>query len=186
MATSDVGPAHGYAVLGVVSPGSADLWIVAMDSASRPRPFMAEPYAEGLPRISPDGHLVAYQSARTGTGEVYVRELPAGGEEVKVSLNGGNDPAWSHDGRELFYRTPESMMAARVSRTPKVAVSDVRALFPLTGIYQIDTRTVYDVFPNGDFLMLSNMVDSLRARAPLVVRLNWASGLRARSAMRNP
>ena len=55
LATSDIGPPHGYAVLGVVKPANPDLWIVPMDSASEARPFMAEPYVEGCRASRPTG-----------------------------------------------------------------------------------------------------------------------------------
>jgi eukaryotic-like serine/threonine-protein kinase len=190
LVTSDFGPAHGYAVVGVVGPKGFDLWVAPMDSLDKARVLMAEPYVEVVPRISPDGRFVAYESQRTGKMEIYVRQIVGGGEEVKVSRDGGWDPAWSHDGHELFFRSDVastgSMMAAQVTIAPTLAASNVRVLFPLTNFYS-SHRTTYDVFPNGDFLMLAEQGDTTKlSRAPLVVRLNWASALQDRAAAQNP
>src|SRR5512146_599383 len=64
LATSDFGPAHGYAVVGVVGPTGLDLWVAPMDSLDKARVLMAAPYHETVPRISPDGGFVAYESQR--------------------------------------------------------------------------------------------------------------------------
>src|SRR5262249_33604972 len=154
---------------------AADLWMAPMDSMNSARPFATESYAEGMPRISPDGRLVAYSSFRTGTGEIYVRSLVGSGEETRISSGGGIDPAWSHDGHELFFRAPTKMMAARIETSPKVRLVSMSELFSLEGYLTSPTRTVYDVFPNGDFLMLATRVDTGRVHTPLVVRLNWPS-----------
>jgi serine/threonine-protein kinase len=185
--SSDFGPAHGYAVIGVNGPTGPDLWVAPMDSLDKARVLMAEPYVEAVPRISPDGRFVAYGTSRTGKLEVYVRQIVGGGEEVKVSRDGGLDPAWSHDGHELFFRSEVargSMMVAQVTTAPRLAVSNVRVLFPLTNFYG-SHRTTYDVFPNGDFLMLAQQRDTTKLRAPLVVRLNWAPALQEPATARN-
>ena len=92
------------AVFGMNGPTGPDQWVAPMDSMDKARVLAAEPYDETLPRISPDGQFVAHASNPTGTFEIYVRQIVGGVEEVKVSIDGGADPAWSHDGRELFYR----------------------------------------------------------------------------------
>ena len=191
MGPSDIGPAHGYAAFGMFGPTGPDLWVAPMDSMDKARVLVAEPYDEALPRISPDGRLVAYESNRTGRYEIYVRQIAGDGQEIRVSPDGGVDPAWSHDGHELFYRgrlrDTRSMMAAQVATTPKLAVPNVRALFPLTNLFSENpARTWYDVFPNGDFLMLAERADTTKVHMPLVVRLNWASSLERRGVARTP
>ena len=185
----DVGPAHGHLVFGVGGPTSLDLGIAPMDSMDKPAVFAAGPYREATPRLSPDGRFVAYESARSGVNEIYIRPITGNGEEVRVSTAGGLDPVWSPNGRELFFvagagsgevsGSPTSqLMAARVTTSPKVAVTGVRPLFPLRLYMSMVGRSSYDVFPNGDFLLLAMQSDSTASRsAPLVVRTNWASSL---------
>ena len=185
----DLGPAHGQMVFGLGGPTSLDLWVAPMDSVDKPTVFAAGPYREATPRLSPDGRFVAYESARSGTNEIYVRPITGSGEEVKLSNAGGIDPVWSPNGREVFFvsgsgavegsSSPTAqMMAAAVTTSPRIAVTGVRSLFPMRQYMTMLGRPSYDVFPNGDFLMLAMQSDSAASRsAPLVVRTNWTSSL---------
>ena len=56
-------------------------------------------------QVSPDGKWLAYASGQTGRGEVYVTPFPTGDGKWLVSSNGGSQPRWRADGRELFYLT---------------------------------------------------------------------------------
>jgi len=60
---------------------------------------------------SPDGAWIAYDSTRAGVRNIYVRPYPATGAEVRVSLQGGMQPAWSPDGAELYYARENSIVA---------------------------------------------------------------------------
>jgi eukaryotic-like serine/threonine-protein kinase len=57
-------------------------------------------------RFSPDGRAVAYSSDETGRAEVYVQALPTG-PAVRVSLEGGRWPFWTHGGSRLTFLTPD-------------------------------------------------------------------------------
>jgi dipeptidyl aminopeptidase/acylaminoacyl peptidase len=104
--STDVGPRLPYVAMSVQQPnGRSGIWLAHVDSVAQRRPFIAESYSAVSPRISPDGRLIAYTSNRTGQSEEYVRALPSGAEDVKASANGGEDPAWSPGGNELFSRT---------------------------------------------------------------------------------
>ena len=191
----DVGGPHGMAVVGVGGTTSRDLWMAPMDSLEKLREFAAGPYREAAPRLSPDGRFVVYESGRTGTDEIYIR--PVGGtglgDEVRVSPAGGIDPVWSRSGNEVFFvagdklhreisgSATSQMMAAQVTTSPKLAVTGVRALFSMREYMSLLGRPSYDVFANGDFLLLATQSDSTVLRTPpLVVRINWASGFSER------
>ena len=115
--------------------------------------------------------------------------LARGGALVRRRRAGGIDPVWSPNGhevlfvagsgsREAFGSPTAQLMAAQVTTSPKVAVTGVRPLFPLRQYMTMLGRSSYDVFPNGDFLMLATQSDSTTSRsAPLAVRTNWASSL---------
>ena len=68
-----------------------------------------------VPRLrAPRGGLLPssrYTSAESGRNEIYVRPYPGPGGEIKISSDGGIEPAWSPDGREIFYRSSDSFMA---------------------------------------------------------------------------
>ncbi len=91
------------------------LQIVSVDGSSDPRSIVRPGRVlEG--RFAPDGHAVAYTSDETGRAEVYVQALPSG-PPLRISLEGGRWPAWTHGGRRLTYMTPDG----------RVQVADVTA-----------------------------------------------------------
>ena len=86
------------------TPESDDIWTVRLDDTSEPTPFLETAADEGQPAFSPDGKWIAYQSNNSGRFEIYVRPFPAADRRITVSTDGGSEPVWSPDGRELFYR----------------------------------------------------------------------------------
>jgi hypothetical protein len=63
-------------------------------------------------RLSPDGKLLAYASDESGRVEVYVQSFPTPGNKVLISANGGDQPAWRRDGKELYYLAPDHKLMA--------------------------------------------------------------------------
>ncbi len=92
------GPVGGYWAFSA-SPNSADdvdIWLARDDSLPTPRPFVATAGVwEGLPCVSPNGRLLAYVSREGGQDNVYIQPIPGPGARVRVSADGGLEPAWS-------------------------------------------------------------------------------------------
>ena len=141
-----------YRETGSVSNGIRTL---AFDSAPASRTIIPEAFNESAPALSPDGRWLAYQSDQTGRMEVYVRSYPVPGARIPVSLQGGTEPVWAHNGRELFYRAGDSLMVAAVTLSPTFAVAGRRALF--TGTFLIGgSFREYDVAPDDQhFVMIT-------------------------------
>jgi hypothetical protein len=96
------------------------------------------------------------------------------GGRIQVSADGGTEPKWSPDGRELFYRGSTHMIAAAITERHGLAVQRRDTLF--ADVYVRSTsRPMHDVFPNGrEFLMLQE-----ESRGPrLYVVVNWTEELR--------
>ena len=115
--------------------------------------------------FSPDGHWIAYQSARSGTQEVWLTAfLPPGESDAavsglwQVSTAGGIFPSWSADGDEIYYVDPEGTMTGVAVDTSgdRPMLGDPEKLFA-TGITGggIDTgqSRQYDVGPDGRFIV---------------------------------
>ncbi len=68
-----------------------------------PVKFLAAPADETQGQFSPDGKWLAYTSDESGRYEVYARLFPSGSGVWKVSTEGGREPRWSADGKELFF-----------------------------------------------------------------------------------
>src|SRR5262249_1352184 len=71
--------------------------------AGKPEVFLQTPFDERSPMFSPDGRWLAYISNESGRAEVYVRAFPDKSGKQQISGNGGAYPAWSRNGRELFF-----------------------------------------------------------------------------------
>jgi eukaryotic-like serine/threonine-protein kinase len=138
--------------------GTSGIRTLAFDSAPAARTIIPAAFGESAPVVSPDGHWVAYQSDQTGQMEVYVRSYPEPGARVPVSLQGGREPVWAHNGRELFYRSGDSLMVASVTLSPRFAVAGRRRLF--TGSFLSGgTFREYDVAPDDQhFVMITGGV----------------------------
>jgi Tol biopolymer transport system component len=74
----------------------------------QPKPFVNSAFSEAEPAFSPDGRWLAYVSDESGSYEAYVRPFPGPGGKWQISTGGGVLPKWSSNGKELFYRTPDS------------------------------------------------------------------------------
>jgi serine/threonine-protein kinase len=126
---------------------------LAFDSAPTARTVVPAAFNESAPVLSPDGHWLAYQSDEAGRMEVYVRPYPQPGPRVPVSVLGGTEPVWSRDGRELYYRTSDSLMAASVALSPSFAVTGRRRLFNGTFLSGGFLRE-FDVAPDGQHFVM--------------------------------
>jgi Tol biopolymer transport system component len=85
------------------NPGASRIWILALDGQQKAYPLFNGPAREADPRFSPDGRWIAYDSMESGRDEVYVQSFPPGKGKWMVSRNGGSQPRWRRDGRELYY-----------------------------------------------------------------------------------
>jgi hypothetical protein len=133
----------------------------------------------------PDGRWVAYVSNETGIDEVYIQLFPGPGGKKQVSTNGGVDPRWGRDGRELFYVAPDGkLMAVPIHVEPDGALNlgPPTTLFPTrlaTGANITvgpGSRPQYAVAPDGRFLMNVTVDDTVVS--PISIVLNWATALK--------
>ena len=92
----------------------SDIWLLPLTGERKPRPIVKTRFAETNAEVSPDGRWLAYASDESGRVEVYVQGFPEGGDRIQVSIDGGEWPRWSADGRELFFRWGNQMMRVAV------------------------------------------------------------------------
>jgi len=81
--------------------------------------------AQTLPRYSPDGTRIAFQSNRTGTTEIWISDAQGTDPERLTSFNGpiSSSPSWCSDGRRIAFDS-------RVSGTTSIYVEDVAERVP--------------------------------------------------------
>ncbi|HWP37141.1 MAG TPA: protein kinase [Gemmatimonadales bacterium] len=153
-----------------------DLYYVRRDSLDHPHAVVASPFDERSLALSPDDRWLAYVSDESGRNEVYVRPFPEGAERWQISVAGGTEPRWRRDGRELFYRNADTVLAAALRLQPEFSVGQRVALF--RGDYVANARHAgYDVHPNGqefvfvtaepaearDLILVQNLLSAARA-----------------------
>ncbi len=155
-----------------------DIWVLRM-SDRKAQPFLRTPFNESVPRFSPDGRWLAYISNESGRFEIYVQPYPGPGGKWQISTEGGTEPVWNPNGRELFYRSGEKMMAVDITTQPGFAAGKPRMLFE--GPYEptLFTNPNYDVSPDGQrFLMLKPTEQARVAPTQINVVLNWFEELK--------
>jgi serine/threonine-protein kinase len=158
------------------APEGWQIWMAALDGAHAPRAVVREHFDVLMPAPSPDGHWLAYVSNASGTHDVFVRPFPQAGAAVRVSDGGGDEPGWSRDGKQLFYRGNSGMMAATITTSPQLAVLRRERLFADRFDGQMPHRN-YDVAPDGRFFMV--MTDSTVPPEHVVI-LNWLDEARSK------
>src|SRR5262249_6808010 len=94
-----------------------DLWALDMMAKdAKPRVVVNTPFEESLAQFSPDVKWVAYQTNESGRFEIMAQAFPEARGRSPVSTNGGIEPRWRSDGKELYFIAPDGkMMAASVS-----------------------------------------------------------------------
>ena len=141
--------------------------------------FSEHRFDEAEPRFSPDGRWLAYMSDESGRYEIYVQSYPGPGGKWQISTEGGTEPVWNPNGRELFYRSGDKMMAVEIATRPGFAVGTPRMLFE--GRYEAPPFPIvnYDVSLDGQrFLMLKPSEEAASAPTQINVVLNWFEELK--------
>ena len=125
--------------------------------------------------FSPDGRWLAYTSNVTGSREIWVQPYPGPGAPIRVSPNGGTEPLWAKDGRELFYFEGPKLMSVTVEAKSAFNFSPAALLFESQHL-RANQPPSYDVSGDGRFLMIKSAESQLNP--PITVILNWEAGLK--------
>jgi Tol biopolymer transport system component len=155
--------------------GGQDIWWVPVTGDRMPRPFLRSPFRKAGPALSPDGRWIAYSSNESGLDQVYVQPFPTGGAKSQVSADGGREPIWNDNGRELFYRNGDSLMAVDVRTTPVFEAGQPHVL--LRGQNQV---SAYAVAPGAQRFLLIEQDAAPGTPAQVNVILNWFEELKQR------
>jgi serine/threonine-protein kinase len=163
----------------------SDIYTLSLDGDKKPRALIRTKFSEGSPKFSPNGLWLAYSTNESGQPEVWAMAYPAG-ERIPISTNGGTDPLWRHDGRQLYYRLGDQMMVVDISYGPTLQASKPRLLW--RGNYLAGagsscgmagpTSANYDVTPDGErFLMIEDASSTAESERLRLVS-NWSMELK--------
>ena len=130
------------------------------------------PFAMENARISPNGRWVAYTSNQSGRSEVYVQSFPPSEGKWQVSADGGMEPTWRKDGKELYYISGDKMIAMDVKTDTSVFEPGVAK--PLFAVHLEATtrRSRYEATDNGRHFLFNLPVES---SSSFSVAINWES-----------
>jgi eukaryotic-like serine/threonine-protein kinase len=170
----------------------SDIYVLPLDGDKKPRVLLRTKFSEGSPKVSPNGAWLAYSTNESGQPEVWAMAYPGPGERIPISTNGGTDPLWRRDGRQLFYRLGDQMMVVDISYRPSLSASKPRVLWKgryLAGAGSScgmagPTSANYDVTPDGErFLMIEDASPAAECERLRVVS-NWSVELRNPGAIK--
>jgi serine/threonine-protein kinase len=172
--------------LGYAAIGAEDIGALSMEGERKWRPLLNEKHSESVPEVSHDGRWLAYHSNESGEREVYVRPFPDVNKgKMKVSVRGGTCPLWSPDGRKLYYRSGDAVMAVSVETESALKFGKPEILFrgPYTPSSGREGHP-WDISPDGKrFLMMKESGATTAAEMGprrINIVLNWFEELKQR------
>jgi eukaryotic-like serine/threonine-protein kinase len=109
------------------------IFYVPVTGEKKPVAFLQTQASEQFPQLSPDGKWMAYMSNETGRAEVYIKPFPEGPGKWQISTDGGNQPRWREDGKELFFQLLPNINAVDIKVSGASIVAGVpHTLFAIT------------------------------------------------------
>ena len=184
-----------YLLFSVLDPKTkSDLWLLPDPAGSggdrKPRPFLTTPYNETQGQFSPvqtgAQRWIAYVSDESGRSEVYVQPFSetesASSGKFQISSEGGAQPRWRRDGREIYYLAPDAkLMAVEVKMTPQFEHSVPKPLFRTRvfggSVVAGGAYLRYAATADGKRFLIDSAVEET-VQAPITVVLNWTAGLK--------
>jgi Tol biopolymer transport system component/predicted Ser/Thr protein kinase len=158
-----------YILYGIFS--GAKLFLLPLAGDKKPIPVGSPNGASFLGSISPDSKYIAFISNESGRLEVYVQPMPLATGKWQISVNGGTQPKWRRDGKELFFLSLDrKMMAVDLNLGPAVKPGVPHELFQ-TAVSNFTTPH-YDVSVDGQRFLIY-LPSRETADAPIAVVLNW-------------
>jgi hypothetical protein len=155
---------------------NTDLWALPLFGDRKPFPIADSEFREAQGKVSPDGRWIAYSLDESGQPEIYVQAFPSRSGRRKVSMSGGSDPRWRHNGKELFYVGADGkMMAVPVTLGEECSFGTPVALFDTKISNPYRESTNYDVSADGQRFVLLMAQES---PFQLNVISNWTSLLK--------
>jgi serine/threonine-protein kinase len=162
-----------------------DIWAVALASGAEPLPLVTTPDHEQGAAPSPDGRWLAYVSNASGRNEVYVQPCPqcvgtpgeAGVGRTQVSFNGGGEPVWHPNGRELFFREGDRVLSVSFDADNGFRPARPIVLFEGRFASGESGNRYWDVHPDGNRFLMLQPAGPDPERPHINIVLNWFAEL---------
>jgi serine/threonine-protein kinase len=154
--------------------------IILLDLQSRRvTPFLNSRYTERSPELSLDGGWIAYSSDQSGRDEVYVRSLSGTGSSYQISSEGGKEPLWARNGKQLFYRWGNQVWVVAVRKDKGFSSGKPLLLFEKPGLVTADPIRHWDLSLDGQrFLMVKQDDRKPEPSTEMMFVQNWFEELK--------
>jgi Tol biopolymer transport system component/predicted Ser/Thr protein kinase len=158
-----------------------ELWVLPLFGDRQPQLFVQATNGQ----FSPDGRWVAYSSDESGSFEIYVQRFPTSGGKWQVSVGGGANPRWRHDGKELFYLANGVLMAVPLTGGDTFQAGAAKPLFrlpifvpsePMAATFTGSLFYNYSVSEDGQRFLVNTVEEA--TSGPITVVLNWTAALK--------
>jgi serine/threonine protein kinase len=157
--------------------GAYGIWTLPMNGAQTPTQYLPEDDIR-TGQLSPDGRWMAYEALVGSSRQVLIQSFPPGGGKWQVSAEGGTQPRWRGDGRELYYVDAGGrMMSVDIKSGPAPEPGAAKILFEFQGANNTFGLYRYDVATDGQRFLILTPAEFTRID-PLHVVLNWTAGLK--------
>jgi Tol biopolymer transport system component len=162
--------------------GGVGIWVMRLDGDRTPRRLFAAPAGESDGQFSPDGKWIAYQAAVSTRQEIYVAPFPGPGPRRQVSTDGGTEPLWSRDGRELFFQSGTRLMSVTVTPGTTFSASAPRLVHEGRFLKTVNGNTPWSITKDGRRFLRIQQVEPERPVTHISVVLNWFDEAKRRAA----
>jgi serine/threonine-protein kinase len=157
-----------------------DVWTLDVSEPAatrRPRPLLNSEADETQPALSPDGRWLAYTRKEGEQWQVYVQSFPDLQGKWQISTDGGLEPVWARNGKELFYRASDQVMAVTITTASGFQAAPPQPVFTrLSGFNAGSLLPTYDVSPDGQRIVtMKGERDTLPTQMHVIV--NWFAEL---------
>ena len=157
-----------------------NIWAMPLAGNQTPQALLRSKFSETDARISPDGRWLAYVSDESGRWEVYAQPFLSIGGKWQISSDGGRQPEWSHDGKELFYvGSDQKLMTVSVRASKTLDPGTPQPLFQLQTPNDAIGNS-YDVAADDQRFLVSTRVGAEEVSAPLTVIINWPATMKTK------
>ena len=165
-----------HIVFSAVAESEFDLWLLTVGQDFKAAKLISAAGDQMHGNFSPKGDLLAYTSNESGRFQIYVETMPRSDWKRPVSTNGGYEPRWRADGRELYYLSEDrKLMAVEVGPGPSFGIP--KPLFQTqirAGVSNF--RAHYVPSRDGERFLINTAIDT--PPSPITVVVNWTANLK--------
>ena len=162
------------------SNGPTKLFLLPLQGERKPQVFAQAPapFVAFQGSFSPDGKWVAYTSSESGSNEIYVTNFPQSKGKWQVSVGGGTQARWMHDGKSILYLAADTHTIMQVPVSMRDEVPSLGVGHPYVnaqGIYLWHSGVSYDVALDGRILVSTRIGNDSHQ---ITLMVNWKTALK--------